>query len=605
MHVPDEIEDWVAQRISRWREEGRTAPLLMVLSGNAGDGKSDLIERLRARAEVISDDTDVIADATHAESPSQSQAERLVQKLVLFSNEPREPVASPRCVLIAMNVGMVIAFFSALAGTKDEGRFALLQGVLETNLGLTRTPSTPPDHWECEVVNLDHRNSLGHDHDGIFAGMLQKLDPEDPESLTSGAAQACVECPARGSCWLRSNLNLIRLPAVRQGLHKLLWEVTLGSGIHLTPRNLWDLIFHVTTGGLELPTEGDRTTFLSCQWMHEHLPATAQELKPEQFSLVHRRLIYNLLFEAPSPDSLPRGPLLSAFDAADPIRRGGKHTHLLEGEVRATPATDAQFFSMLALVADEPDGQGARRPDPLLDGFASLATDPTFWLELDGRNARDLALGVSRRALLTGLPNEVHTEVSDDDAQRFHELLHEYATWRPESPPPPLVNDFWTSGLVAGIGQIFGVEVQSRTHVRLDTLSPATRFPAYVPVDLREKLSIESDTVATSKKSWLGAVRYLPRSIIATIDTGGETSWEVPVDLQLFRLLSNVSRGYSASSVDLEAFFRLRYACERLGATGAAGEIVFMALDTGQHFKLWRERQLGGWEMTKFGPVEK
>ena len=64
----------------------------------------------------------------------------------------------------------------------------------------------------------------------------------------------------------------------------------------------------------------------------------------------------------------------------------------------------------------------------------------------------------------------------------------------------------------------------------------------------------------------------------ATIDAGGDEPWAVPVDLQLYRLLSHVNRGYAASSVDLEAFFRLRYACERLGATDESGEIVFSAL---------------------------
>jgi hypothetical protein len=77
MHVPDAIEDWVADRIASWRAEKPSVPLLIVLSGNAGDGKSDLIERLRGRNEVAAvEDLAVVADATHADSPSQSQAER-------------------------------------------------------------------------------------------------------------------------------------------------------------------------------------------------------------------------------------------------------------------------------------------------------------------------------------------------------------------------------------------------------------------------------------------------------------------------------------------------------------------------------------------------
>lgn len=597
IHVPDAIEDWVADRIATWRQAGRLVPLLIVLSGNAGDGKSDLIERLRKRPEVVGDDLEVIADATHSDSPSQSQAERLGAAFSRFPSQDPGGGENP-CVLVAMNVGMVIAFFAALKGTADEARFATLRGVLETSLGLSRGSRVPPSHWECEVVNLDHRNVLGLRHDGLFAGMLAKLDPEQPESLTYGAAAACGGCPARGSCWVRTNLSLLRLHEVQQAIHELLWEATLGSDVHLSPRNLWDFLFQVTTGGLEIQVGDGPHRFLSCDWIQEELPASAQQLSADQLFLVQRRLLYNLLFETSDPDGPSRGPLLDALAAADPIRRGGKHTHLVEGEVRAAPKADAEALSTLALMTTEPvpGAAGQTRQDPLLDGLASLATDPEIWHGDDPRNASGLALGVSRRARVTGLPAEVHAEVSDPDSRDFLRLLHEYAAWTPGSSAPAAINDFWLEKLVGGVAQIFGVEVQGKTYFRLDTLSPTTRFPAYVPVNLKNRLSIVADPVTSSQAAWLSSVAYFPRAVIATIHAGGAEPWAVPVDLQLYRLLSHVSRGYAASSVDLEAFFRLRYACERLGSTDESGEIVFRALDTGEVLRLQREQQLSGWE---------
>jgi hypothetical protein len=603
MHVPDAIEDWVAERIATWRQAGRPVPLLIVLSGNAGDGKSDLVERLRMRPEVAADDLEVIADATHSESPSQSQAERLAAAFSRFPSEDPGGGENP-CVLVAMNVGMVIAFFAALRGTPDESRFAALQAVLERSLGLTRGSRLPPDHWECDVVNLDHRNVLGLQHNGLFAGMLAKLNPEEPGSLTYNAAAACADCSARGSCWVRTNLSLLRLPEVQEAIHELLWEATLGSDVHLSPRNLWDFLYQATTGGLEIPAEDGPGQFLSCDWIQEELPASANHLSAGQLSLVHRRLLYNSLFETPQPDGPSRGPLLDALAAADPIRRGGKHTHLLEGEVRAAPKADAEALSTLALMATEPvpGAPGQTRQDPLLDGLASLATDPEIWHEDGRRNANELALGVSRRARVTGVPAEVQAEVSDPDSRAFLELLHEYAAWMPGRTAPAAINDFWLEMLVGGVAQIFGIEVQGKTYFRLDTLSPTTRFPAYVPVDLKRKLSIVADRVTSSQAAWLSSVAYLPRTVTATIDAGGDEPWAIPVDLQLYRLLSHVSRGYAASSVDLEAFFRLRYACERLGSTDESGEIVFRALDTGEVLRLQREQQLSGWE-TEFTRV--
>lgn len=605
MHVPDGIEDWVANRIEEWRSDGREKPLLIVLSGNAGDGKSDLIERLRRRPGIVSDDTDVIADATHADSPSQSQAERLVKKLSLFQAELPKPAHTPRCVLVAMNVGMVIAFFDALEGTKEGADFGSLADVLRYRLGLSPQAATPPHHWQCEVVNLDNRNLLGRNNDGIFAGMLARLDPEVPGSLTHDAARGCHSCSARPVCWVRTNLNLVRLATVKQSLHELLWEVTLGEDIHLSPRNLWDLLFQVTIGGLQVSSEPNEAAFLSCAWIRDNLPATPEQFSKDQLHFVQRRLLYNSVFEQPLGEMPSRGAILSALAKVDPIRRGGKHTHLLEGEVTAAPRVDSDHSGNLAVQADEAVPDSARQLDPLLGGLASLtaAADSGIWQADESANLRGLALGVSRRARLTAIPAEVYEELLDHETTQFLSLLLDYSTWRAGSTPPAAVETFWRSILVAGVSQIFGVDLHAQHYFRLDTLSPSTRFAAYVPVELEVAISVIPDAVSNNEALWLEAVAYIPRRIIATVRTGGAVPWEIPVDLQLFRLLNDVNRGYVASSVDLETFFRLRYACERLGATDSAGQILFKSLRDGQFSRLEQRRQLDGTWKTVFSLV--
>ncbi len=602
MHVPDKIEDWVAERIEAWRAAGAERPFLVVLSGNAGDGKSDLIERLRVRPEVAGDDLEVIADATHSESPSQSQAKRLTEALSPFSSEPL-PGTKPQCVLVAMNVGMVIAFFSELEGTPDAARFGALRTVLESRLGLSDLDPQPPApvHWEAEVINLDLRNLLGHDNDGLLAGMLDKLDPREEGSMTAEASKECAACPVRASCWVPTNLNILTLKAAREGLHDLLWEVTLGSDIHLTPRNIWDLLFQITTGGLELPNDGDTNAFLSCDWLRANLPPTAKLFSSEQLRIAQRRLVYNLLFEEAGPETAARGPLLSAFRDVDPIRRGGQQTHVAEVEVRGSAVADGKNLSDLALAAREP---GTIEPDPLLDALASLTADPKPWAEPDGRNLDDLALGVSRRARLTGFPSAVQDEVSDHIALEFRKLLKDYATWDQHSEPPSEVNKFWESQFVDGIAKMFGTFVGEEMHFRIDTLSPATRYSAYVAVDLKKNLSIKLDGVSATDTGWLQAVSYMPRKLTGTVNAGEQAAWVIPVDLRLFRLLSQVGRGYAASSVDLDAFFRLRYACERLGVTNPEDPILFKSVSGGRMFRLSKETVLGGRTKTTFSEVE-
>lgn len=598
MHVKDAIEDWIAERIQGWRESEGTRPLLVVLSGNAGDGKSDLIERLRAHPGVQGADLDVIADATHAESPSQSQADRLVRALDPFASVPRYPRDKAPCVVLAINVGMVIAFFASLEGTPDEPRFTELQQVLHSRLGLSREDVLQPDGWDADVINLDHRNVLAGTGGGIFAGMLERLDPEAEGSITYDAARACASCAVRASCWVRTNLSILRVDAVRESLRDLLWDVSLAEDVHLTPRNLWDFLYTAITGGAKI----DASTFLSCDWMREALPTQPGALTGELLGVIHRRLLYQSIFEPPAEEAQARGAILDGLGSADPIRFSGRATHIAEGRVRADPREDEAELGRLASEADEPFADG-RRPDPLLLALASLTYTLDMWRGDNDSNGRDLACGVVRRARVTASPSALYEEVSDMSTQEFRRLLEAYGEWRrPDEPAPTEVEDFWTNSLIQGVKAIFGLSVGGQTYFRLDTLSPTTRYPAYVQVDLPDQLRIDPDPLQDGRASALEALNYVPRSLSASVRSGGQEPWPVPVDLQLYRLLRKVVRGYSASSVDLQAFFRLRYACERLGNAGAAEEIVFRAVASGETYRVRREARLTG-TVTTFGAV--
>jgi hypothetical protein len=590
MHVPDAIEDWVADRIAAWSDDQDHRPLLIVLSGNAGDGKSELIERLRGRPGVADANVRVIADATHAESPSQSQAARLVEALDPFADTPESSHDSALCVLVAINVGMVIAFFSALEESREASRFAELRGVLFSRLGLSRTSPPQPASWSCEVINLDHRNILGGDGEGLFDGMLERLDPERPQSITSDAAAACADCPVRASCWVRTNLNLMRMPFVRAQLRDLLWKVSLADDIHLSPRNGWDFLYHAITGGPRV----SEAEYLSCDWLRQNLPHQPGDVTPEQLALIHRRLLYHGIFEPPHQTSSPANSILGGLARADPIRRSGRQTHVAEGKVRADPRVDGQMLGQLAAEASEPATDG-RRPDPLLETLAALTDSLELWRAPDGDgNGTDLAYGVSRRARLTGMPAAVHEEVTDSTAQDFRQLLDAYARWLPGEGAPREVEAFWTDVLIAGVQAMFGLPLDGQTYFRLDTLSPVTRYPAYVPIDLRQSVRLVEDPALDGRASGLDALRYTPRAVHAAIRSGRDEAWPVPIDLQLFRLLRQVIRGYAASSVDLEAFFRLRYACERLGAAGDETEMVFRSLTTARAYRMRREERLTG-----------
>jgi hypothetical protein len=103
MHVPDLVEDWIYERIEVWREAGRERPLLVMLSGNAGDGKSDLIERLINRLGDTSD-ISVIRDATHAERPTDDQTALLADFFRPFA-DGAQPESQPRRLRLRCSAG--------------------------------------------------------------------------------------------------------------------------------------------------------------------------------------------------------------------------------------------------------------------------------------------------------------------------------------------------------------------------------------------------------------------------------------------------------------------------------------------------------------------
>src|SRR5206468_1586414 len=101
-------ESWLLSKIEEWRNSDDGRPSLIVLSGNAGDGKSDLLARLQESLGPRAD-IECVPDATQADEPSEDQQSRLGDFFRPFADAPSD--ADCRLHLIAMNTGMAISFF--------------------------------------------------------------------------------------------------------------------------------------------------------------------------------------------------------------------------------------------------------------------------------------------------------------------------------------------------------------------------------------------------------------------------------------------------------------------------------------------------------------
>jgi hypothetical protein len=580
MHVPDEIEDWVYEQISNWRDGGRETSLLVMLSGNAGDGKSDLIARLRKRL-GDSSDLDIVADATHADTPAEDQIGRLIEFFRPFG-DGESPPGERKAALIAMNTGMALSFLQQAEERGSEITFRALGAAIRAELGLSFEPGiTVP--WTFHIVNLDRRSVLPlHREPSLFDGMVERLNPDNENGLLWESGKRCEGCTARAACFVRTNIEMLRLEDVKARLSQALWAASLSGELHLTPRSLWDLLYQVTTGGAQFFSSADGQRFNSpC----DAIEALAQD-PVGSAPIIQQRLLYNLLYEA--PDATERGSVLGALAETDPVLRLGKHGHALEGSTFNDPWSDQRAMQTAAEAVGETAAADGM-PDPCLAALADALDRP----EWDDAARYAFARGAVRRSKIVGIPGQVADELVDEDVEEFEALLSAYRGWTPGIAPPDEVKEFGRS-LVTAINRIFGIELLGQSYFQQDSFSPSTSFPVFAQVDLQSAIEPVVDPDIARGPAWLDRLSYRPAAVVVEIRTGGETPWRIRAGLNLYRLVRRVLSGYSASSVDLEAFFGLRYACERLGSASLdSRDIMIRNTASGTLYRLHETTEFG------------
>lgn len=529
-----------------------SGPELIVLSGSAGGGKSLAISILNEAAPDAFGAS--IEDATHAESPSQDQVDRLSDFLSPLRDGTSPGSGKPR--IIAMNTGMVIRFFAELKKRSPGGHHNLtgLEALLKARMGLASAEGAEESPMKARVlvVNLDHRPTTGGEA-SLFSAMLRSLDPAHPAGIMGGA-ERCATCQVRAWCFARTNAEIVSRPEVTRTLDTAAERIALERGRPLPPRALWDLAAQLVTGGEPFDGPGD-----PC----DTIAAIAGADSREQ---VWRRLLPNGIFSGPQPAGLA-----GLVAALDPSYTPGSGIHDLLARTGIDAGNDRSAFTATL--------------SPEAGKAEAVATAASIVESLD---RVDIARAAVRAAFLSG-----RIPLSGDHDEPFFAALAEYAVLDTEPAHGVDALEALRALIAAALAHTFGEEAGIEQFFRIDSGDPSRPVTVMAAADLRsELLDIAPDPVLRANRQGAEVAGYRPLTV--NIRLAGV---ELPVGLALYRVLRQGATGTRPSAGDLARFFALRRGVEaigRLASTEHHRALLITDRGEGRRYRVAQRRDIRG-----------
>lgn len=537
-----------AERLLLELAASESRPDLLLISGSAGSGKSALIDRLeRAQPELFEL---VVQDATHSDSPSETQASVLERFFEPFRDGAAGPPARPR--LIAANIGLLLAFFAGLRRGAQPHPFTTLEAVLKHRLGVSG--SEPPQvPWTAAVLNLDLRPTAGAG--GLLAEMLRLADFENAAGLVAGAPR-CATCEVRAWCPVRTNSTIASRAGVA-AIDRLAARASAERGRHDSPRQLWDLVARLLCGDDPFDDRED-----PCD-------AVAGAAEREDRYWVWERLLPRKLFST-------AGDLGERIAGLDPSRQPGARAHRTLAGAGIRPAADAAALRQLDPGSAEALATGADH----LAGGRVLAAE-------------------AGRALVAAdyLRDPEAWPVGDETARNFERLLAEYERFSSGEQAEYTALEALRRLLERALGRSFGVLESDTPYIPVKAYDP--RDPSRIFVRASLDYSDEIYKVAADppmERDPGGARLAAHRPLALTIRLGGIG---FAITLPVYRLLEAAAAGTVASTSDLERFYGLRRAVEALARAAAAAdrELAIERPGTARRYQVRRSTTLGGQEV--------
>lgn len=314
------IETWLVELVLDQLTKSPAPDLsLVVLAGNAGDGKSYLLrtirERLRNEEGLNPGMVSWLLDATESEHQTQTSIARLRTFFEHFADSAEWELA--KLHIVAANTGTLVRFMDE---DQEQGTYTELCDILGLQLSIRNDPESQPvaphfwHHYDrVLVIDLDRRMlfPLSAEQESFLDQMLANLNRADANGFLASASNSCAECSVARLCPVNANLTCLESRLVRHRLNTLLLDVTLEDRIHLGPRSLWHLVYQLTLGGLDAAAIARHLPIPTCSGIGS-LPEDTRA----------SGLFYTALFDAADPATETDGAAVSSeLSRVDPARR--------------------------------------------------------------------------------------------------------------------------------------------------------------------------------------------------------------------------------------------------------------------------------------------
>lgn len=474
---------------------------LVVITGNAGDGKTVFLRRFEERLESegarrepdLARNGSVITAGEHVfltnwdgsqDAGENSNDEVLLDFFAPFAGCGETNPTSSETSVIAINEGRLLDFFNS-----HEEQFAQLRRYFD-RLQTGDTDGVPD--WII-VINLNRRSLTGPGDAALIPQLVRKLAADQLWS-------ECDGCPAFDSCPSRSNAEMFRHPIIGQRaigrIRELFDIVRLRGRLHITARDLVSAISYQLTG--------NRT----CE---ELIESDGREDSLELLS----GYAYNRLFAGAPGGDATNDRLLAELGTIDPASV-------------SQPGADAALWMLRTGGLPLPQRDLPERDRNLIDLIAGAEPDLKVL-----------------RFLHASLKRKVFIESEDPDHLSMMPYEHLTEFLAALTAEPEMLNGL-NSQIAEAISASGGFRSDPEDRVLgvrlVEDLSLQDRSYLTMSIDEFETSRVEDDATSLYFEHAPRLIRFASRN---------HKDLVLDVTLDIFEVLMRMRRGYTASSEDL------------------------------------------------------